>query len=46
VSASVSPDVPLVACLRESGDLMIWDLETNARRCQFHAPRETFEESA
>ena len=46
VSASVSPDLPLVACLRESGDLMIWDLETNARRCQFHAPRETFEESA
>jgi hypothetical protein len=45
VSASVSPDVPLVACLRESGDLMIWDLEANARRCQFHAPRETFEET-
>ena len=45
VSASVSPDLPLVACLRESGDLMIWDLEANARRCQFHAPRETFEDS-
>ncbi|WP_309712401.1 hypothetical protein [Armatimonas sp.] len=46
VSAAVSPDVPLLACLRESGDLMIWDLETNSRRCQFHAPRETFEEVA
>ena len=45
LNAAVSPDVPLLACLRESGDLMIWDLETNARRCQFHAPRETFEEA-
>ncbi len=46
ISAAVSPDLPLLACLRESGDLVIWDLETNSRRCQFHAPRETFEEGA
>ena len=46
ISAAVSPDLPLLACLREGGDLVIWDLETNSRRCQFHAPRETFEEGA
>ncbi|WP_395144755.1 hypothetical protein [Armatimonas sp.] len=46
ISAAVSPDLPLLAFLREGGDLVIWDLETNSRRCQFHAPRETFEEGA
>jgi hypothetical protein len=45
VSAALSPDLPLLAALRESGDLIVWDLETNVRRCQFHAPRETFEEA-
>lgn len=46
VRAAVSPDLPLLACLRESGDLVLWDLENNARRCQFLAARETFEEGA
>jgi hypothetical protein len=43
VSAALSPDLPLLAALRESGDLVVWDLETNSRRCQFHGPRDDFE---
>ena len=37
--AAVSPDRPLLACVREDGSVVVWDLESNVARCRFEAPR-------